>query len=216
MGLNGGDGRGSAVQLAALALGRIEQFTSATGRGASPQPPKGLTLANNGTATANSTYGGDFASGCPTDYFGTAPSPPAFPAASASNRTIDPTNDAAGHLPPGVTKLRYNSSRGLTLEVSSPATARLSGTKTLCVDGNVYINSSIEYNAGPWAIGNIPKFTLVVKGNIYIDSGVAKLDGIYVAQPLAGGTKGHIVQTGNHTSNRIYYETGVDIEKVEA
>lgn len=32
---------------------------------------------------------------------------------------------------------------------------------------------------------------------------------------MAGGKKGHIVYTGNHTSNRIYYETGVDIEKVE-
>jgi len=32
---------------------------------------------------------------------------------------------------------------------------------------------------------------------------------------LAGGTRGHIVYTGNHTNNRIYYETGVDIEKVE-
>lgn len=35
---------------------------------------------------------------------------------------------------------------------------------------------------------------------------------------LAGGTPkitGHIVYTGNHTNNRIYYETGVDIEKVE-
>ena len=31
---------------------------------------------------------------------------------------------------------------------------------------------------------------------------------------LAGGTRGHIVYTGNHTNNRIYYETGVDIEKV--
>ena len=32
---------------------------------------------------------------------------------------------------------------------------------------------------------------------------------------MAGGTKGHIVYTGNHTSNRIFYETGVDIEKVK-
>ncbi|MBI1864425.1 MAG: hypothetical protein HYR98_01595 [Nitrospirae bacterium] len=32
---------------------------------------------------------------------------------------------------------------------------------------------------------------------------------------MAGGTRGHIVYTGNHTGNRIYYETGVDIEKVE-
>ncbi|MEK6671953.1 MAG: molybdopterin-dependent oxidoreductase [Nitrospirota bacterium] len=32
---------------------------------------------------------------------------------------------------------------------------------------------------------------------------------------MAGGKRGHIVYTGNHTGNRIYYETGVDIEKVE-
>ena len=32
---------------------------------------------------------------------------------------------------------------------------------------------------------------------------------------MAGGKKGHIVYTGNHTSNRVYYETGVDIVKVE-
>lgn len=32
---------------------------------------------------------------------------------------------------------------------------------------------------------------------------------------MVGGKKGHIVYTGNHTSNRIYYETGVDIQKVE-
>ena len=31
---------------------------------------------------------------------------------------------------------------------------------------------------------------------------------------MAGGKKGHIVYTGNHTGNRVYYETGVDIEKV--
>lgn len=32
---------------------------------------------------------------------------------------------------------------------------------------------------------------------------------------LAGATKGHYAFSGNHTSNRIYYETGVDIEKAE-
>jgi anaerobic selenocysteine-containing dehydrogenase len=32
---------------------------------------------------------------------------------------------------------------------------------------------------------------------------------------MAGGKKGHIVYTGNHTGNRIYYETGVDIERVK-
>lgn len=61
------------------------------------------------------------------------------------------------------------------------------------VDGDVHIRNNIEYGSTTWDnIDAIPYFNLVVKGNIYIDPGVTRLDGRYIAQPKADGSKGEI------------------------
>lgn len=62
-------------------------------------------------------------------------------------------------------------------------------------NGDVYINGNIVYanSGGGWTATQIPYFRLVVVGgNIYIGSNVTQLDGLYVAEPSAGGIGGHI------------------------
>jgi len=69
---------------------------------------------------------------------------------------------------------------------------------TLCVTGNVYIDTDILLNGannGSWNIGNVPSFILDATGNVYIDPSVGELDGLYIAQP-GGGANGTIYTCG--------------------
>lgn len=63
---------------------------------------------------------------------------------------------------------------------------------TLYVDGDVTINGDITYadRWNPNDQASVPYFALIVRGNIIVNSNVTRLDGLYVAQPIAGGTKG--------------------------
>ncbi len=173
MGWNDGSGMGSSTQLAAMALEAIEGFTTATGRTSAPQPAKGLTFANTGPGDAGSTYGGGFSSGsCPSNYFAGSP------ASSGGGGSFTPAG-----LP--------DSSRrnGNVVLTSSGA---FGGRKVLYVEGNVFIESNIEF-ANAWAdIASTPSFYLIVKGNIYVHPSVTRLDGIYITQPRDDGTRGEI------------------------
>lgn len=59
---------------------------------------------------------------------------------------------------------------------------------TIYVDGDVTINTNIEY-VGNWNAkdrDDYPYFTLIAKGNIYVADSVDRLDGLYIAQPRDG------------------------------
>jgi hypothetical protein len=67
---------------------------------------------------------------------------------------------------------------------------------TIYVNGDALITNNITY--GPWSFdltgktNNSPYLTIIAKGNIYVNFTVARMDGVYIAQPLddAGITKG--------------------------
>ncbi len=161
------DGSGAATQLAAQAMSKIEEFSSAAGRAGpasptEPTPPKGLTFANAGDpADAGSTYGGGFRdSRCPNpNYFGTSGPAPII---------TGPYSHPGAVIPAAATPTK------------------------VFVDGDVFIDANITYAAGPWTAPNIPSFYLIAKGNIYIDKDVTQLDGVYVAQPDAADARGNI------------------------
>lgn len=120
-----------------------------------------------------------------TDYFGDKP----------DNTQALATNTAS--LSTLATKTSYYRNTGgganvLTIDNG----ANFTGSKTIYVDGDVYINSNIEYT--PWGadITAIPSFRLIVKGNIYISPNVTRIDGFLVAQPTAGN-KGLISTCAN-------------------
>lgn len=79
------------------------------------------------------------------------------------------------------------------------STRNVSGKQALFFEGrDVFITGTgITFQGADtgWnTIEDIPSFYLVVKGgNIYIDPSVTRLDGVYIAQPAADGTKGEII-----------------------
>ena len=85
------------------------------------------------------------------------------------------------------------------------------GKTTFYVNGDLEINGDIIYknSSGYGSIASIPNFTIVVLGNIYVDRKVTQLDGIYIAQPLANGTKGMIytcaTSTAGYTADTAVY-----------
>lgn len=160
-------GKGSGTQLAALAIGAIHEFSSATGRTAAPVPPKGLAFAN---VSASGAWGGSMGvSSCPHDYFGTQQTDGEFTGpdfnVSGWNRNM---RTASGVRVSGVVDI-YNQ-------------------VTLYVDGDAVISDNISYALPPaprsgWSYTEIPNFTLVARGNIYIGSNVTEMAGTYIAQP---------------------------------
>lgn len=180
LGWNDGAGKGAGVQLAALALGRIDQFTSATGRTTDPKPKKGLSFANTSPVEQ---YGGKFGGSgfCPTDYFASAPT---------SNTESSPVNISSA---PSIKKTSGNT-------IISGA-SNFGGRTTLYVEGDVYISGDISYSPS-WTISTLPKFSLVARGDIYISKDVTVLDGIYIAQPKSNGTKGQIYTCATAAFNK--------------
>lgn len=179
---------GSGSQLAAIALGDVKGFTSASLRNTLPQAPSGLTFANTAPGqdnidinSDNPLLGGKMKGdgGCMPDYFASTQ----FPKDSEKKQTSSDTSqiDAGNLLAEGQT-LRNISGNKLSLISSSPLTGQ--DRHTVFVDGDVAINSNITYDTNyGTGIQNIPSFTLVVKGNIYVDQSVTQLDGLYIAQP---------------------------------
>lgn len=183
---------GSGTQLAALALGDISGFTSASMRSTNPLLPRGLTFAN--TTPMNPTngdddgtrFGGRLATGdgwCAPDYFRTTqlPNDDASKQAAITDSSPISPNDPA--LEPGHQSV-FNLDSGFKTLTSAPNYTK---KHTMYVDGNVYISGNIAYRAQDWTtIAEIPNFTLVVRGNIYISNQVSQLDGLYIAQPREG------------------------------
>ena len=76
------------------------------------------------------------------------------------------------------------------------------GRVTLYVKGDLYIDRDITYKSYT-TVAEIPNLTFVVLGNIYINPGVTTLDGTYIAQPLANGTKGRIYTCATGLGSQI-------------
>lgn len=175
--------QGSGVQLAAFALGTISGFNSARLRTSDPQPPKGLTFANNGTNRGN--FGVDH---CITDYFADAAILPEDNTTTAID--LSTLNSGSYHL---------KNSSTITLTGTIPAGRRVS----LYVDGDVRITDNISYASTSWtSFSDIPSFHLYVKGNVFVEADVEELTGMFVAQPTgaADGVITTCVNAGTNTA----------------
>jgi len=168
---------GAGVQLAAFALGAINDFASATTRGSLPRPPKGLSFANTaGTGTYGGTWDSDNVT-CASDYFALA-------------------SEAPNGCPPGdpvnLNSLNggYSCPTGTNLRIGNSPVNK--GSKiTIFVDGNVAITGPIFVNGGATYanINEIPSVRIIAR-NIYIAPGANSIDAVLIAQPdgNAGGT----------------------------
>ncbi len=158
-------GKGSGAQLAALAIGAIHEFSSATGRTPAPTPPKGLSFAN---VAASGAWGGEMVAGgsCPQDYFGTQPT----------------TREFVGS---DINLSGWNGSLRTAAGVRVSGVVDLNKRVTLYVDGDVVISNNISYAgvSGGWNYSEMPNFTLVARGNVFIGANVTELAGIFIAQP---------------------------------
>lgn len=161
---------GAGTQFAALALGTIDEF--ATGQAASGVPmPSGLAFSN---TVNNETYGGGF---------GLLPCIPDYYAEAANTQAVGATVSLAG-----LNSGSYKGTGTVTINASDMGAGK---RVVLYVDGNVYINGNIRYT-GSWTYDQIPLVEIVASGNIYIAPGVTQLDGAYIAQSKADGSKGSI------------------------
>jgi hypothetical protein len=178
---NRGDGAGSGGQLAVQAMAAITEFSSATGRNAAPKPRKGLSFANTNTS---GTYGGNFGDmPCNKDYYGTLPAT----ASEIPGTSVNPKQLASGayyHTGPRLDLVASGIGGGLNFDPGKKI--------VIYVDGDVSIKRDIKYTDSGWNDANIPSFWLIVKGNIYIEKGFTQIDGVYIAQPKADGSKGQI------------------------
>jgi len=168
---------GAGTEYAALALGKIQEFSTSQGH----SPPTALSFANTANVNAGSgLFGGMFGSfkNC-IDYWGTKPNLSTLPAVTSGNLN----NVNAGNY-------KYSSATPLNISTSLIKTG---SQITIYVDGNVRITGNITYQnsngASSWASESIiPSLRLVVHGSIFIDSSVTQLDGTYVAIPDTGYT----------------------------
>ncbi len=193
---------GSGVQLAAMALGAINGFPSATLRTDQPNQPRGLTFANTDPPTVSSLgyapeLGGNMSGDgwCVPDYYTETQYPDN--AKKSDNVTNWKTIINTDGLPLGIDDTRI-ADEGQSLVNPGPrGSATLGGATgygkrhTMYVNGDVFIASDITYKNQYNNANEIPNFTLVVKGNIYISNTVTTLDGLYIAQPN-GASKGTI------------------------
>lgn len=162
-----GNYAGAGVQYAAFALGYLQDFPSAQNK----SPGTYLSFANKnfagpnyiaGSNSGQDTYGGGYIS-----YQSCATDYYGTPT------TVQPS--------------------GYTINGQMIPNTGAGSHQIIYVNGNVYIKGSITYSGNYASVQDIPSFTVVAKGgNIYIDKGVAKLDGLYVAEPNATGAGGTI------------------------
>lgn len=190
---------GSGVQFAAMALGQIKGFSSASLRSASPISPVGLTFSNtigvdNTSPSVSANDGGSYDGSpiCAADYFGTTQKEN-IQSISTTNfdiASLDADDDGKQTL--------INTSGNFKVHISNSAAGSSFGLKhTLFVDGDVVLSDDIIYS------GLGPNFSLVVRGDIYIDRSVVQLDGLFVAQPRddGGGNVYTCTNEGNQFNN---------------
>ncbi len=189
---NSGSNYGSGSQLAALALIKIVGFAS---NQVIATTPTALTFANDyhpggtlpttdyTTDAFSPSLAGDLDYGAPgtTSHCLTEIPKPTVTTAAGSPFAVNTVATADNY---------YSSSTPFTINDTGSINP---GTNvTLFVDGDVYIESNIQYSTAGWGSGNVPSFTLEATGNIYIDSSVTELDGMYIARNLPASTKGQI------------------------
>jgi hypothetical protein len=168
---------GAGVQYAALAMNTIRGFATAQNSPAGgANAPVGLSFSSTTQNGPTEKYGGDFqAAKCIKDYYGQKP---ASATALTANTNIPATS--------GV----YATPVGTSAVLNSGTVAN--GQKiTIFVDGDLFVNGNILY-AGGSTYDQIPLLQLVVRGNIHIRNTATRLDGVYIAQPLADLTKGYV------------------------
>lgn len=182
---------GSGSQLAAMALGPITGFMSATIRTSPPSIPNGLTFAHGTGAVTDdtdATLGGNMLGDgwCMPDFYG-------------STQFNDATNKTTITSGADINVNTLADQKQTVVNLGGSGSVRLTGGTvynkhhTVYVDGNVFISNSIAYNTNYGAgVQSIPSFTLVVKGNIFISSDVSQLDGLYIAQPNGQANTGRI------------------------
>jgi len=183
-------GVGSSTQYAAFAISTIAGFSSASLKPLSantPVPPAGLTFANN--TPGGGQYNANDGSTCLPDYFGSEEfdSADSFndPSSSRSQQIIDELvaeNDSPRTLE------WFNAGGSLTLENGSdPIEVTNGARKVIYVDGELTINNNIEFSTNWSSRDDIPLVMLIAR-DITIAPGVTQIDGVYVAQPDAGGS----------------------------
>lgn len=190
--------RGAGAQFGLFALGSIQEVASAGMRPViGTHKPIEETIANStisaGIGSYKNTYGGNGGiSNCIPDYFSkynaaqevvqSSLTPGGIAAIPASTAPIRFIKQGAGQ-PPIIVKNITNYSAKQTVYVDGDVRIQ---------DGGVGLADGIIYK--PFTNStDIPNFTLVVRGNIYIDNATDQLDGTYIAQPKADGSKGLIV-----------------------
>lgn len=170
---------GSGVQFAAIALGQITQFMSASINGVAPARPMGLTFANSGLAAAQTTsplLGGNFGgNNCIPDYW--AGNTTATQTSPSSVFQFDNSADGSWRLTPSNT-LKLSPGSG-----DPVSTIRNGKHLVLYVDGDVIVDDNISLANLNWTNENqIPSLYVIARGNIYISSDVSFLYGVFVAQ----------------------------------
>lgn len=203
---------GSSSQLAAFALGQIQGFFTAGNH--SPRvntnasvPVNGLTFGNYGDPTiatagnwdttgnildpnrviADGGKGGQYR--CITDYFTTVSQKIGGGTPNPAN-SVNLSSTAAAHYKPGGGKITINNSTNVT------------GKHAIVVDGDVYIGPQGITYGGYTSAANMPSVYIIAKGNIYIDRSVRDIQGVFIAQPLADGSKG-VIYTCSNSSGAI-------------
>lgn len=186
-------GAGSGGEFAALALGTIEGYNTASLRTASaPLPPLGLAFSNT-TAGSSGHY---TASRAVPDYFaeGLKPETVETPATNI--------NPNSGSFANGEQTLMRS---GSALNISGGT--GYNKRHAFFIEGDVVISDNITYSTNPWvSFDDVPSFRIYVKGNIYITNNVSKLEGMFVAQPRADGSGGTIYTCAQSNTN-LYSQT---------
>jgi len=179
---------GAGSQYAALALNAVRDFGTTQLNGGAPAP-SGLAFANSGVSAIdqnNGTFGNSLgAIGCMPDYYATMPS------TATTVSTAVPIN-----LNALASNAAYKTTGNTTISTANFGPGE---RKVLFVDGDAYINGNITYT-GNWNASSVPLFELVVRGNLFIAPNVSQLDGVYIAQQRADGTKGYAYTCTNPAS----------------
>lgn len=181
---------GSSTQLAAFALGEIDQFFSGgmqSGNYEPSSPAAGLTFGNYANGQPVGYGGRSGISHCATDYFGLLTANQAVPTGTTNNLNTNAVGAFTYVKAPSTGPLKLLSG------------ASFDGKKVIVVDGDVYIQNNIKYQTYS-SVATMPSLYLVVKGKIFIDKDVTDLSGVYVAQPGSGADSGTIYTCSTSTN----------------
>ncbi|MBW3569253.1 hypothetical protein KY385_03945 [Candidatus Parcubacteria bacterium] len=184
------DRGGSGAQFAALALGSIDGFMTASLRTSVPKEPNGLTIAN------TPSLGGYNGAICATDFFNekkyeVGQNRKNSPATSLEIKNNNLENEKQTVFNDG------GGISGFELTINENGSTTFNNRHTVFVDGDVVIKNNIKLKDDFDDPLLAPAFALVVRGNIYIQGNVDRLDGMYVAQKRLNDTGGTIFTCSN-------------------